>query len=259
MEQMQPEQTIENNGPLYWQPDPRAMYGTVPMYPEAQTKEAPRSTGDPSESFDRPFNPSAAGFVTGIACGVASAAFFYFFSGAYRMVSHSQEERRILARERMELFGRTSSKKPNEPPRKATFDERRLWFERIARSYASFAAGSHAYLAVVLPNIERAALVEGKDGRDRMDELICACAAELQKLALFGGLDWMRGQAAWKIVYRYLEQMDGLADEVRNVPLEIKERVEKRVAGLRKTGSRIGKREIRALEQEEMAKAGLAT
>ena len=247
------QQRIENHGPLYrQQPDPRTLHGVAPSYPQAASKERPKATGKAGETYDRPFSLTAAAFVTGLGLGIAGAAFMYIFSGAHRIMAHATQDRKQLAKRRAELFGLRSDR------RARTFDERREWFEMCARNYAAFVPGTHAYLATTLPDIGKAEST-GADGQDKVDKIIQSCAAELQKLSMGANADLLVGREAWRILHEHLERIVDLAEEGRSVPGDVRYRVQERLAALRKIGTRVGREERRAMEEEELAKPAAST
>ena len=250
LDEAERQKRAEKQGPQKHEHGARTLLQSiVPLKSQSKAKEEAKTGDGANKDHGQPFNPSIAALVTGLGLGFAGSAFLYYFSGSYRIVRHSRDERESLAKKRKELFGTAAAKSETQ---EGTFSERRVWFEDTAKAYACFMPTTHRYLEKALAAVDVAVRA---NKTDEVDAAIRSCAAELQKLAAGGEADLMSGRAAWDAVYGHLELIGEVAEEARDIPQDIRQLVEKRLEVLKKIGTRVGRAERRAFEEEELAKS----
>jgi hypothetical protein len=129
-------------------------------------------------------------------------------------------------------------------------DEAEAWFKDAAFFYAAYVPGAEAYLAGNIGHVGKARATP--QGAVAVYEIIKNCADELQRLIGRGDLGLLVGKQAWAIMHRHLEMVIDVAEEGRDVPEEVREKIRKQLEGLRKVGSRTGRQERRLLEKKAM-------
>jgi hypothetical protein len=186
----------------------------------------------------------------------------YYLSGSARLVKASHERHAHLTARRKELFpvsratgaeagGRGVGLGGREDnARDVVLNEAEAWFRDAAFLYAAYVPGAEEYLARNVGDVGKARATP--QGAVAVYEIIKNCADELERLIGGGELGLMVGKQAWAIVYKHLEMVVDIAEEGRDVPDEIRERVRKQLEGLKKVGSRAGRQERRLLEEKAM-------
>lgn len=179
----------------------------------------------------------------------------YHFSGRARIVNHFTEIHNRISDDRLRMFVAPARKTPGSV--EGTIDERIQWFERCARYYAAYVPGADVYVDMTLPDIEAARRVGGSEMDAKIDTIVRETAQELQNLIKGGEMGLAVGTSAWKIMHTQLELVAESVDQQRDLPSGVRERVQQKIADLVKMGTRIGRSERRAMEDEEL-KRGVA-
>jgi hypothetical protein len=124
------------------------------------------------------------------------------------------------------------------------------WFTAAAHFYATFVPGADRYLDGNLCELAKARATP--KGEIAVSEIISNCAYEIERLIGGGELGLTVGKQCWDAMMRHVEMVVDVAEEGREVPESVREKVQKQMEGLRKTGSRLGRKERRLLEERAM-------
>ena len=196
---------------------------------------------------------------------LGGAMLVYHFSGSARLVKSSHERHARLTERRKQLFPSSKgfgteaggggggglglgSREGNAED--VVLDEAGAWFRDAAFFYAAYVPGAEAYLARNVGDVGKARATS--QGAIAVYEIIKNCAYELERLIGGGDLGLMVGKQAWAIMHKHVEMVIDVADEGRDVPEEIREKVGKQLEGLKKLGTRAGRQERRLLEEKAM-------
>lgn len=186
----------------------------------------------------------------------------YHMLGSARVVRATSDRHNKLVEERKRLFplplvphvaGDPEVGGREGNPSDKLLEEQVRWFEDAANFYALYVAGADDY---IVRNLGAGEMVKARStpkGEVAVSEIIKNCVHELERLIGGGELGLMVGKQCWGSIEKHIEMIVDVAEEGRDVPEHVRQKVRKQLEALKKTGSRSGRQERRLLEERAMA------
>lgn len=235
----------------------------VPSYPSRDpNRPSSNAKARPAEKEDSGFSPALTGFVAGVTFATGGIFVLYHMLGNARIVKANSERHQRLVEERTRLFpplrpgsaaGALAVGGREGNPSDTLLEEQVRWFGSAAHFYAAYVPGADTYLSHNLAELRKARSTP--KGEVAVAEIIRNCAREIDRQIGGGDLGLSVGKQCWDIMMRHVEMVVDVAEEGRNIPEDVREKVQQQLEGLRKVGSRAGRRERRLLEERAMEEA----